>query len=149
MQVRAREFDGELELVRRFWALYQARRWTEAQALLSPTAECRWWSTGERFIGAAAIVQVNAIYPEGWTIRLLELNRLDAGRVHSLVRVDHGDAVFYANSFFLLKDGLISALDEYWADGQPAPAWRTPAALPGLEALPADQRPGLDLALYS
>jgi len=139
--------NARLALVHRFWALYQARRWVEAQALLSPEAQCLWWATRERFSGAAAIVQVNAVYPEGWTIRLLELNDLGGARVHSLVRVDHGEAAFYANSFFQLQDGLIARLDEYWADSQPAPSWRTPDALPGLTVQPADQRLGLDLRL--
>lgn len=140
--------EAGLALVRRFWALYQARRWTEAQALLHPAAQCCWWATRERFVGAAAIVRVNAVYPEGWSITLLDVNGLGAGRAHSLVRVDHGDGVFYANSFFTLhEDGLIAGLDEYWSDVQAAPSWRTPASLPGLEPLPADARVGLSLAL--
>ena len=138
---------SELQLVQRFWALYQARRWQEAQALLRPEVQCHWWATRERFCGAAAVVHVNAVYPEGWSIRLLELNRLADGRVHSLVRVDHGESVFYANSFFVLESGRIAQLDEYWSDVQPAPAWRSAGALPGLRALAPDERPGIDLAL--
>ncbi|QPF76087.1 nuclear transport factor 2 family protein [Roseateles sp. DAIF2] len=136
---------AESALVRRFWALYQARRWAEAQALLAPEACCTWWATRERFIGAAAVVHVNAVYPEGWTIRLLELRALSAGRVHSLVRVDHGEASFYANSFFTLEGGRIAGLDEYWSDVQAPPSWRQ--GLPGRGDLPADMRPGLDLSL--
>jgi hypothetical protein len=143
--------EAELALVRRFWALYQARRWAEAEALLSPTAHCLWWSTRERFVGASTIVHVNAVYPEGWTIRLLELNSLAPQRVHSLVRVDHDGAAFYANSFFELEGGpdggRIASLDEYWSDGRPAPAWRVPGELPGLQVFPPDERPGLDLSL--
>lgn len=138
---------ASLGLVRRFWALYQARRRPEAQALLNPQACCNWWSTRERFIGAEAVVHVNAVYPEGWMIRLLALETLGAGRVHSLVRVDHGAAAFYANSFFALQDGLITGIDEYWADVQAPPRWRTPQVLPGLQLLPADTRQGLDLRL--
>lgn len=137
--------DADLALVRCFWALYQARRWGDAQALLAEDASCTWWSTRERFTGAAAIVHVNAIYPEGWRIHLLELHRLDAGRVMSLVRVDHGSASFYAHSVFAVSGGRITALDEYWADVAAPPAWR--GQLPGRDMLPADQRPGLDLGL--
>ncbi|MEJ6006096.1 hypothetical protein WG899_11100 [Paucibacter sp. AS339] len=160
---------SSLELVRRFWALYQARRWAEAQALLSPAAYCVWWATTERFAGAAAIVHVNAVYPEGWAIHLLELNHLDDGasasssasadtqhrlpvlqevqRVHSLVRVDQNGQSFYANSFFKLQAGLILSIEEYWADTQAPPAWRSPGALPGLHPLAPDQRQGLSLDL--
>lgn len=136
-----------LTLVQRFWALYQARRWNEAQALLAPAAHCTWWTTGERFEGAPAIVQVNAIYPEGWTLHLLALHSLGPNRVHSLVRVDHGAAQFYANSFFELTGVLIAAIDEYWSDVQPAPAWRQTAVLPGRQTLLPDGRQGLDLTL--
>jgi hypothetical protein len=143
---------AELALVRRFWAQYQGRNWAAARALLHPQAACNWWATGERFDGAAAIVHVNAVYPEGWTIHLLELNTLGgqvgaAHRVHSLVRVEQGGQAFYANSFFSLAQGLILAIDEYWADTQPAPAWRLNGDLPGVSALGADVRAGLSLAL--
>lgn len=137
----------ELEVVQRFWALYQGRRWREAQALLAPQAVCNWWASGERFVGAAAIVHVNAVYPEGWRIHLLALNALGPGRVHSLVRVEHGAAVVYANSFFALSHGLITSLDEYWCDVLAPPSWRQSGLLPGLQPLPADQRAGLDLQL--
>ncbi len=139
--------DAALDTVRRFWACYQARRWAEAQTLLKPQACCRWWATGEHFEGAAAVVHVNAVYPEGWTLNLLELRALAASQVHSLVRVDHGDAQFYANSFFKLSDGRIESIDEYWSDVQAAPAWRLDGALPGWSTLARDQRRGLDLSL--
>ena len=140
---------AELELVRRFWALYQDRRWCEVHTLLSPEAQCRWWATRECFEGAAAVVHVNAIYPEGWTIHLLELNPLADGRLHSLVRVDQDGRSFYANSFFTLEPGgeSIAEIDEYWADLQAAPDWRRGGRLPGLVTMGVDRRPGLDLHL--
>jgi hypothetical protein len=147
---------ADLNLVQRFWALYQAREWGAVQALLHPEAHCQWWATAERFEGAAAVVHVNAVYPEGWTIHLLELNALGTGgqasadaqsrrRVHSLVRVDHGAQSFYANSFFSLERDLIVSIDEYWSDTQAAPAWRQNGSLPGLIPMAVDQRQGLSL----
>ncbi|MDT9001016.1 hypothetical protein RQP53_17190 [Paucibacter sp. APW11] len=136
-------------LVRRFWALYQARRWAEAQALLAEQAVCDWPATLERYVGAAEVVHVNAVYPEGWSIHLLELNTLTDGRVHALVRVDQGEASFYANGFYRVSGDRIAGLSEYWSDVQPAPAWRRDpsAPLPGQQRLPRDERQGLDLAL--
>lgn len=134
-------------LVRHFWACYEARRWDEAQALLSPGAQCLWWASRERWDGAVAVVRVNALYPEGWNIRLLELNGLADGRVHSLVRVDHGEASFYANSFFRVEGAVITGLEEYWADVQEPPTWRSEDLLPGRSRLPRDHRSGLDLRL--
>lgn len=129
--------------VHRFWALIEVRRWDEVRALLSPRAQCFWWATRERFDGAEAIVHVNAVYPEGWAIHLLECNALADERVHSLVRVDQSGASFYANSFFALDGGLIARLDEYWSDVQVAPIWRE--GLAGRALLPTDVRPSLAL----
>ncbi len=136
-------------IVQRFWALYQARRWADAQALLAPHAECLWWATQERFRGGEAIVHVNAVYPEGWTIHLIDLQTLMDGRVLSLVRVEQDGSNFYANSYFHVRDGLIQQIDEYWSDQQPAPAWRCDpqAPLPGRAAMPVDRRQGLPLQL--
>ncbi len=159
-----------LELVRRFWALYQARRWAEASTLLHPDAHCHWWASAERFEGASAIVHVNEVYPEGWTIHLLALNWLEGPdstaaspervstqdrsapsaqvfRIHSLVRVDQGAQSFYANSFFSISAGYIDAIDEYWADTQAPPAWRTAQTCPGRVLMAPDQRLGLSLQL--
>ncbi len=140
---------GGPPLVRRYWSLIQARRWADVRALLATDAQCLWPVTRERFAGAAAIAHVNAVYPEGWVIRLLELNALADGRVHSLVRVDQGVASFYANSFFTFTAERIAAIEEFWADVQPPPAWRldTNNPLPGHEHMLIDRRAGLDLSI--
>lgn len=130
-----------LRQVGRYWAAIQARDWTLARAQLAPDVVCRWWATGERFDGADAVIRVNAVYPEGWTIFLLELQPLGDGRVLSLVRVEQGGRRFWANSHVQLGPTGILAIDEYWADQAEPPAWR-----PGLShALAPDARPGLSL----
>jgi hypothetical protein len=137
-----------VEQVRRFWSLFQARRWADAQALLSGQACCLWPVTRERFDGPGAIIHVNAIYPEGWSLHVLALNALADGRVHSLVRVDHHQDGFYANSFFGFDAaGLILQIEEFWSDVREPPAWRTDPALPlpGHTRLPVDDRRGLEL----
>lgn len=132
-----------LRQIGRYWAAMQARDWELAHAQLAPEAVCRWWATGERFEGAAAVVRVNAVYPEGWTIFLLDLQELGDGRVLSLVRVEQDGRSFWANSYFRLDEAGILAIDEYWADQAEPPPWR-----PGLsQALAPDTRPGLSLDL--
>lgn len=123
--------------VRAFWAALQARDWAAARAQLHDAAQVSWWTSGERFDGADAFIEVQRRYPEGWTIRLLELQRLDDARVLSLVRVDHPPQTFYATSIARLDEGRIDAVDEYWATAEPPPAWRTPDALPGLSRFDA------------
>jgi hypothetical protein len=129
------------ELVRSLWALFQARRWQDARALFAGDAVCHWWSSGEQFIGADAIIHVNAVYPEGWQIHLIEVNALADGRVHSIVRVTlQGGPTVFANSLFSVRDGLIAAVDEYWSTIEPPPAWRSEGGLPGWCQLPEDTR---------
>ena len=127
---------ARLDRVRALWQAFEARDWAGAQSLLAADAVCDWWASGERLTGAATIVGVNAAYPEGWHIELLALDELLDGRVHSLVRVDHGPQSFYANSFFRFDaEDRIAAIDEFWATLEAPPAWRV--GLPGVSQLTA------------
>ena len=141
--------DPGLRRVGLYWALLQARDWAGAEALLHPNAACRWRATRERFDGAAAIVGVNAAYPEGWAIRLLALHRLGPDEALSVVRVDHNSRAFWAHSHIRFEGEWIAHIDEYWADEQAAPAWRDGSL--GRTLTPADARPGwpLDPALWA
>ena len=135
--------DPALRRVGLFWALYQARDWAGAQALLHPQAACRWRATRERYDGAASIVHVNAVYPEGWAIHLLALHSLGQDEALSLVRVDHEGRSFWAHSHFSFEGQWIAHIDEYWSNAEAAPAWRE--GLPGRTLTPVDARPGLPL----
>ncbi|MEY2687652.1 MAG: hypothetical protein RL375_1850 [Pseudomonadota bacterium] len=127
--------------VRNLWKALQARDWAAARKCLRDDMVSVWWTSGERFETADAFIQAQATYPEGWTIRLVECERLEDGRVMSLVRVDHAPQVFYATSFFKVDDGLIIGIDEYWATAEAPPAWRTPEAIPGLARFDAMDDP--------
>jgi len=116
--------------VRALWAAFQRRDWAAARALLADDLQATWWTSGERFAGADGFVQIQARYPEGWTIQLLELAPLQDGRVLTLVRVDHPPHSFFATSIFRVDDGLVVGIDEYWATAEPPPAWREAASLP-------------------
>jgi GNAT superfamily N-acetyltransferase len=121
-----------VQAVRKMWAAVQARDWAAMRCVLRDELVVLWWTSGERFEGADAFVAVQAAYPEGWAIRLVECERLEDGRVLSIVRVDHGATVHYATSIFKVDDGLIIGIDEYWATCETPPPWRTPQAFPGL-----------------
>ncbi len=113
-----------LRAVRALWAALQARDWPAARALLTDELQVTWWTSGERFDGAEAFVAVQARYPEGWTIHLLELEHLQDGRVLSLLRVDHPPHRFFATSLARVDDGRIAGLEEYWATVEAPPSWR-------------------------
>jgi GNAT superfamily N-acetyltransferase len=121
--------------VRAWWQALQARDWARAQALLRGDLQVMWWSSGESFDGATGFVEAQARYPEGWSIQLIEVTPLQDGRVVSVARVDHPPQTYFATSFFHLEDGLVFAIDEYWATVEEPPAWRTAAALPGWQRI--------------
>jgi len=122
-------------VVRALWERYERRDWPAARALLADEAVMTWVATAERFHGGDAIIAVNAAYPEGWSIHVLDLAALADGRVLSLVRVEHPPQRFFATSLFRLEQGRIRAIEEYWATAEPPPPWRSAGTLPGYESL--------------
>ena len=88
-------------------------------------------------MGAESVIHVNEVYPEGWRIDVLAVEPLQASRVLSLVRVDHGASTHYAHSWFTFTDEeppRIATIEEFWAAAEPPPAWRD--GLPGRVSFP-------------
>lgn len=127
--------------VRAWWQAVQARDWGRARGLLRSDLQVLWWASGERCDGAAGFVAAQARCPEGWTIHLIEVAPLQDGRVVSVVRVDRPPQTFFATSFFHLEDGLVFAIDEYWAAAEPPPAWRSAAGLAGWQRIDSADDP--------
>ena len=116
------------------WTRFEARDWVGARSLFADGATLVWHTSGERFLDADAIIRVNAIYPEGWVIRIVEVNPLCDGRMHSIIEVSHGAQRFLANSLFRFDaQGLIDKVDEYFATFELPPAWRTAEAIGAYE----------------
>ena len=131
-------------MVRVLWACFQARDWSAARRLLADDAQMAWRASGEHFDSADAIIRVNAIYPEGWVLRILDVTPLQDGRIHSLVQVRHGDACFYGHSLFTLAGRHITRIDETWATAEEPPAWRTAAAIGAYRRIDAPHGPSLE-----
>ena len=117
------------------WDRFEQRDWTGARRLLADDATMTWICTAERFHGGDAVIAVNAAYPEGWSIHVLDCTPLADGRILSLIRVEHPPACFFATSLFRIEDGLITGIEEYWATAEAPPAWRSAGTLPGYERL--------------
>jgi hypothetical protein len=124
-----------IETVRALWDSFQQRDWAGARRLLADDAAMTWVCTAERFQGGDAVIAVNAAYPEGWSIHVLDCAPLADGRILSLVRVDHPPQCFFATSLVRVEDGLIVEIEEYWATAEAPPAWRSAGNLPGYERL--------------
>jgi ketosteroid isomerase-like protein len=114
------------EIVRELWDRMEARDWPGLGALLADDVVVEWPVSGERIVGRANYVQVNAEYPEGWSIRVLRIVA-DGDAVVSEVEVPHDTmGVHRVVSLWTVRDGLIAAGREYWTESgsDPSPEWR-------------------------
>lgn len=135
---RADDHEHRCALVRTLWAHVQARDWAAMRAAFASDAVMDWPCTGERLLDADAIVRANAIYPEGWQVRIVAVDALADGRVHSVVEVTQPPHRFFANSTFRFAGAQIVAAEEYWATVQTPPDWRTAAAIGAYERIPIE-----------
>lgn len=132
------------DTVRSLWACFQARDWVAARALLHDDATMHWVASGEHLLDADAIIRVNAIYPEGWSIQVISVDELVNGEVHSIVEVRYGEARFFANSRFGLDGDPIARIrriTEHWASFEAPPAWRTAQAIGAYRRDPPEKHP--------
>ena len=118
--------------VHAFWSAIEARDWDSARSLLDDACVTEWPHSRERFDGGDAYIEMNRRYPEGWRITILRV--VPGGHtVASEIRVDRGDEVFFAASFFEFgPSGTVVRLRELWVTSpyeEPAP-WRAPWAHP-------------------
>lgn len=116
--------DGRELDISAYWAAALAQRAGEMAAFFAPGAQVLWPNTNERFT-AEEFIRANCEYPGAWEG---EVERVDAmgPLLVTVVRVsDAGRTVsFHVTSFFRVEDGRIAALEEYWGDDGPPPAWR-------------------------
>ena len=111
--------------VEKLWVAIQARDWDAAKAQLAEDVVIDWPATGERFSGRDNYVDVQRIYPEGWSIEVQTVVS-EERRVAIEVRVPHGDDGFFCVAFYEIDDGVIARGVEHWSDGRASssPGWR-------------------------
>jgi len=85
-------------------------------------ATIRWHNTNESF-SVPAFVQVNCSYPGTWQGELLRTHQIGAQWI-TAAHIWNNEVSCHATSFFQIRDGKISALDEYWGDDGAPPRWR-------------------------
>jgi hypothetical protein len=132
--------------VQALWASFQARDWAAARGFLADDATLFWRASGEHLQDADAIIRVQVIYPEGWTLRVVDVTPMADGRVHSLVEVRHGGACFLAHTLWRFRGALVVQADETWATWEAPPAWRTAEAIGAYRRDGEDRHAGQPLA---
>jgi ketosteroid isomerase-like protein len=112
------------EVVEELWRRIQARDWDGAAALVDDDAVIDWPHSRERMRGKN-FIEVNRIYPEGWSVEVLRI--LEVGdTVVSEVRVPHDTTEYWASSVFEVRNGKIVGGREYWVESptHEIPQWR-------------------------
>jgi GNAT superfamily N-acetyltransferase len=136
IELRREPRPEPMAVVQALWRHFQAREWRVARALLHDQAQMHWWASGESISGGDTIIAVNEEYPEGWTIHPLQFDLMQDGRAHAMVRVEHAPHNFLVRQLTRVRDGLITHIDELWAQCEAPPAWRTPERFAGLASMP-------------
>lgn len=107
-----------------YWQAVLTQDAAALAAFFADGAYINWHNTNEHFT-AAEFITVNCAYPGDWTGKIERF--YSAGS--TVISVTHvqsrgGASSFHVTSFFTVRDGLITAIDEYWGDDGPAPDWR-------------------------
>jgi ketosteroid isomerase-like protein len=102
------------EVVRAFWGRIAAHDWPGARALLADDVVLDYPHTAERFVGADTVIRLNADYPDGWSIEVVDVVA-DGDRVVAEVEVPMvGVGIFAVASFATVAGGRIVRAREYW-----------------------------------
>ena len=110
--------------VEAFWRAVLEQDAQALAAFFDPGALVRWHCTNEQFT-LEEFIRANCEYPGQWDGHI-ERIECCGDLIIMAVRVypKNGSASFHVTSFIRLQNGLITEMDEYWADDGPAPGWR-------------------------
>ena len=109
---------------RSFFEYVIAQDEDKLQEYFSENAVVRWMCTGEEFT-AQEYIKVNCMYPNSWDGEIERIVTVDDSVIIAArVFAKEGTESFHVVSFIKLRDGLISEMDEYWAEDGDVPQWR-------------------------
>lgn len=107
-----------------FWKAVVLQNKDALSAYFSDDAVIRWPCTNEQFT-VSEYIKANCEYPGNWD-GVIERVEIRDELIITAVRIYPTDksSSFHVVSFIELRKGLISKMDEYWADDGEAPLWR-------------------------
>lgn len=110
--------------IQHFWKTVLDQDEEKIRTYFQADAYVNWHCTNEHFT-VEEYIRANCEYPgewEGTVERVEQAGDLLIAAVHVYAR--DRSLSFHVVSFIKTKDGLISAMDEYWGDDGDAPQWR-------------------------
>lgn len=110
--------------IKEFWKAILAQDEKELRKYFHNDAYVNWHCTNEHFNVDEYIV-ANCEYPGEWDGIIERIETVD-DMIITVSRIYPKDrsVSFHVTSFIRIKDGKITAMDEYYADDGPAPEWR-------------------------
>jgi ketosteroid isomerase-like protein len=113
---------SSVEVVKKFWSLMQSNDFRSVGQVLSDDFVLEWPQSGERIRGRDNFAAMNEEYPAHGVWRFT-INRIFGDDVQSVSDVSLTDGVQVARviSFFVIGDGQIQKMVEFWPDPFAAP----------------------------
>ena len=117
--------DQTRRLIERYWQTMNGNDFGAVGDLLHDDFALDYPQSGERFRGRESNTLINERYPSPgpWSFTVERLLVSDAEAV-SDVRVRAPEIDARVVSFFVVREGLIWRVTEYWPDPFEAPSWR-------------------------
>ena len=110
--------------VQAFWRAIISQNAEEMKTFFTEDAVIRWHCTNEQFT-AKEYILANCKYPGDWRGEIERVEENGSSIVLAgAVRSTDGAVKCHVVSFIRINDGLVSEMDEYWADDGDAPEWR-------------------------
>lgn len=113
------------KLVKQYWTYMDGGEFHKAGTCMAGDAIVYFPNTREAFRGRDAFIAFNTHYPGKWSIGIEKM--ITAGdTIVTAVRVmpEDGATSFCATSFFIIHNGLIQEITEYWGENGEPPQWR-------------------------
>jgi ketosteroid isomerase-like protein len=112
------------DIVRRYWALANARDWAGFGALLAPDVVYEVPQTRERVRGRDPYVEFNRTWPGAWHVEITELIA-QPDRAVSVTAFHVDGQTMTGICFFECRDGLITRLTDWWPGNYDPPPRQT------------------------
>lgn len=110
--------------IQNFWKAVLEQDAGKIRAYFHEDAYVNWHCTNEHF-SVEEYIRANCEYPGEWDGTVERVERAGDLAIAAVnVYTRDRSLSFHVVSFMKIKDGLVSALDEYWGDDRDAPQWR-------------------------
>lgn len=110
--------------IERYWSDTLRQNAEAMRAYFDDNAYIKWHNTNELF-NSEEFIKANCEYPGSWDGEI-ERSEQSGNLFITVVRVWSEDTglSFHVTSFIEVRNGKITAVDEYWGDDGAAPEWR-------------------------